>query len=240
MKRISFLSLLTALIGLLLCTSCGTNELRIVRKIVTISPQTTNPDGSTFQIEAFGEGITYTSRNEEIARVDSKGLVTGVHAGFTIIDVNSVNGTAEIKVTVAPAITLFDEPFTGFGASIQTVRDSIGSGFIITDSLCTARTAILYNSMYGSKRALCAYYFDIAGTDTTLSYSNVTLSSYYQRDAFLYYIERYWEKQTMPTTDGLISVAYDSKTSPRFAAVYETDSIIGVTSITYYRPQVVR
>ena len=233
-----FRSLLTVftIATLIMLSSCGTNELRIVRKIFTINPQMTNPDGCSFQIEAFGEGITYTSRDENIATVNSKGVVTGQHCGFVIIDVNSVNGSAEIKVTVAPTHTFFNEPFTMFGAPIQMVRDSIGSGFIMTDSLCTEKTAILYNTSYGNRRGVCAYYFNIEGTDTTLSYANVTLNSAYHHDVYLYFRERYWEKEFVPTPNGVMAIAYDSNSEPRFMPVFETDSIVGVTSISYYRP----
>ena len=76
--------------------STGTISVgRTLQLTATVSPD-----------DASDKTITWTSSNNEVAKVDSKGLVTGVATGTATITATSVNGkTATCEITVVVGVT---------------------------------------------------------------------------------------------------------------------------------------
>ncbi len=84
------------------------NSTRIVSLVSLNKYRETINAGTTLQLtatisqgNAYGKGVTWSSNNESIATVSSKGLVKGVKSGTTYINATAVNGKkATCKVTV--------------------------------------------------------------------------------------------------------------------------------------------
>jgi uncharacterized protein YjdB len=83
-----------------------------------------------------GRSINYGSSNTAIATVDSKGLVTGVKAGSTTIDVNAEGRKASVAVTVSGSAS------TTLTPPVATVSVALGSSSLAADK-STKATAVL-------------------------------------------------------------------------------------------------
>ena len=116
--------LLIAVVGVVLF-ACDGNKITLLETETTLNLQ------DTYQIEWEGtyENMTFTSDNEEVAVVDSNGLVTAVEVGVAKITVTSDKTSAVFTVTVeellgdkVPFIVLENDTIDMFPGSLYTAK----------------------------------------------------------------------------------------------------------------------
>lgn len=123
--------------------------------------------GSTLQLTANKEGVTWASSNQEIATVSATGLVTAIKAGDVTITASKqgfANGTIAIKVTrPAPTATLHWEDADHYSAN----------GWWASSSMGTERGpgATPIYSKESASDGTCVAYFD-TGDKETLSFNS--------------------------------------------------------------------
>lgn len=119
MKKIFYL-LMSVLFScsLLLVTSCGGGD-DDEDEVVTFNDVTIKSD-ETYSI-TNGKGVTWTSSNDLVAKVDEEGVVTAVCAGTAKL--TSTKGS--FTVTVKPSYTLYSEPYLKWGASANSVKSAM-------------------------------------------------------------------------------------------------------------------
>lgn len=144
----------------------------------------------TNQLEITGattEVFTYTSKNDLIASVDEKGMITGERVGETSINVSCNGYIDSCIVSIMPKYRTFEEPITSFGISKSEVKAKE------TRKLYTeGEDIIIYEGSILEEYV--SYFFD----DGKLTVSAVILDSKYSSVLGGYLAERYLMASVSP------------------------------------------
>lgn len=145
---------------------------------VTSPKQVTLTSDKTSQIQCNDPNATFSSENEYVATVSSKGEIKGKRIGETIID---INGKPIIKVTVSPVYTQYKEPILLFNATKAEVKSKMG-----TQVSSETETSLVYAPTSG--RVLTYIY---SFTNGKVSAIGMGISTSYIETLTSFLLERY-------------------------------------------------
>ena len=137
-------------------SSCSKDDDQEIDTKVTVTPTKVSMYyEETFQLS--GTNVTkWESKDDFVAKVDSKGLVTGSHVGSTQIIASNSRNSSSIEVTIIPKYDLYDTPILEWGASMATIQ----SKETHTKKNTSSTSAMLvYDYSKNSNSCLLAYYF---------------------------------------------------------------------------------
>ncbi len=101
------------------CSKEPKYELKIPKKTIELHFQETTGINATSN---SGNEITYTTKNELIATVDSNGIIEGGVVGDTEIIVSDKVNTEKVKVKIVPKYNTFEEPLLNFNSTRSEVK----------------------------------------------------------------------------------------------------------------------
>ena len=160
--------------------SCGDDDDSDSTLVVTPSSVSMHFE-DTKQLKADG-ATKWTTSDEFVAKVDSKGLVTGNHVGKAQIIASNGSSSGKCEIEITPEYSLYDDPYINWEASMSMVKSSVKKE--LTDS---DEESLTYKYYIGNDICLMAYIFE----DNKLK-SILTLFSYtYYLRAGYYLIERF-------------------------------------------------
>ena len=178
MKKIFTILLIMPLIWA--CSSSdsdNSNEISLKDKEITLNAS------DTYQIEAGLSGLSYSTDNDDVAMVNSKGLVTAMFVGETDIIIKQGSKIARLKVVVEPKHHLYETPSLKFGT---TSRDNIIKEFG-KPSIDNGESISYVIS--GKPISNIMYLFD---DDMKLRSSSVIVKSAYAKNLIPFLTERYF------------------------------------------------
>ena len=160
--------------------SCGDDDDSDSTLVVTPGSVSMHYE-DTKQLKADG-ATTWTTSNDFVAKVDSKGLVTGNHVGKAQIIASNGSSSGKCDVEITPEYSLYDDPYLDWGASMSTVKSSVKKELQGSDE-----KSLTYKYYIGSNVCLVGYYFDNNKLKSILTMFSYT---YYARAAY-YLLERF-------------------------------------------------
>lgn len=101
--------------------SCSKDNESLGTK-VTISPTNVSMYNDEVKQLTSNNGTNWSSKNDFIADVDNKGLVTAAHVGSTQIVASNGESSAVCEVTVKPKYDLYDTPILEWGISKSALQ----------------------------------------------------------------------------------------------------------------------
>lgn len=141
----------------------------------------------TYQIKANSDNsISYKSENEFHAKVSSSGLITAGRVGETSIIVSDGSETKNIKVTITPVNTLYEEPYTDWTLTKSQILAKLGTAY------SSPTDGLIYQTS-NAKAPFCGYTFDANGNITS---SSVLINTAYTSEASIFLKERYFPVST--------------------------------------------
>ena len=135
----------------------------------------------TKQLKADG-ATKWTSSNDFVAKVDSKGLVTGNHVGQAQITASNGSTTGVCEIEITPEYSLYDDPYLNWGASMSTVKSAVNKELV-----SNSENSIIYKYYIGSDVCAVDYVFENDKLKSILCMFSYT---YYVRAGY-YLIERF-------------------------------------------------
>lgn len=183
MKKVSLFGLVLMCVMGAVLVSCGNDKSDDSSTSLSVSPSSVSLyyEG-TQQLSASG-ATSWTSENEFVAKVDSKGLVTANHVGNTNILVSNGNAMGKCAVNVKAKYNCYDTPLLNWGASTS----AISAAETHTKSSSTSSDYLVYEYTNGTTIALVQYIFK----SSALSGINVIMPSSDYASVGLYLLERY-------------------------------------------------
>ena len=183
MKKVSsFGIILMCLMGAVL-SSCGDDESDDSPKTISIIPSSVNLYyEETQQLSASG-ATSWSSENDFVAEVDSKGLVTANHVGSTNILASNGNVKGKCTVTVKPKYNCYDTPLLNWGAS----KNAISAAETHTKGSSSSSNHLYYQYTNGTTVAVVQYVFE----NNALKGINVIAPSSDYASIGLHLLERY-------------------------------------------------
>ena len=137
---------------------------KTVSTIWTIAPE-----------KAYLPGMTYTSSNEEVAKVDATGIITGITAGTATITATPAASTGLAPATVTVTVHAAGAAVTGVTIKQTDVKVSVGSTTQLTAEVQPANAAIKGVSWISSNPAVAAI-DPITGVVTGVSAGTATIT----------------------------------------------------------------
>jgi uncharacterized repeat protein (TIGR02543 family) len=121
-----------------------------------------------------GSKITYGSSNPKVAKVDAKGIITGVKAGKAVVTITAANGkSVKVNVTVVKkAVKL--KKFTLSGIKKGALSLKAGKTKVLQIKLTPAKATNLKTSFASSKKGVAAV--DAAGRITAVKKGKATIT----------------------------------------------------------------
>ena len=146
--------------------------------------------GSTKTLSS-GKDLKWTSENKYIATI-SDGEIEAKRVG----EVTMASDKGTFKVTVTPQYTYFTEPYTQFGASMQSVKKAMKGYTLVAEN----STTLLY------KGDGYASYIMYSFEDSKLAYSYIITKDTYSTEVANWTAERYIYVATTSEYIGMMSV----------------------------------
>lgn len=178
MKKASFCGIILMCVMGAVLASCGDDKSDDSPTTLSVNPSSVNLyyEG-TQQLSASG-ATSWSSENEFVAKVDSKGLVTANHVGSTNILVSNGNSMGKCAVTVIPKYNCYDTPLLNWGAS----KSAISAAETHTKGSSSSSDYLYYEYTNGTSVALVQYIFKnnaLNGINVIASKSDYTPIGYF-------------------------------------------------------------
>lgn len=181
MKKVSFIgSLLLMVMTSYVLTACGSDGDE--HGGLSISPSSVSMHyEDTKQLNADG-ATSWTTSDEFVATVDTKGLVTGGHVGKAQIIASNGSASGLCDVEITPEYFLYDDPVLDWGISMSSVKSSVDKELVSSDT-----NSLIYKYTISGDPCLINYGFENNKLKSVLCLFSYT---YYLRSAY-YLVERY-------------------------------------------------
>jgi len=209
----------------LLLAACGSDDS------LTVTPENVEVKcGETTTLTASNKNVIWTSLDADIATVDSKGVVKGMHVGETRIeaeDKDGNNGSSVVKVIAAN--NNFKEPLLAWNSKKSAIETAMTSWDNMTLDSSSDDEALVYTANGGFP--MYAYGFDNNGG---LLSSILAVSEDMDTDLDLegWLDERYWYQ--VKTEDDEY-IYYDAKTEAdaTMMIIYCFDADLNAVTVTW-------
>ncbi len=142
---------------------------------VNATAQITVGANPTHMSSTAAEGVTYTSSSNDIATVDTNGLVTGVSAGDVTITVSSHEQTATVTIKVSATVESYVVNYSvnGEHGSIVSVKD--GDNDVASGSSVANETTITVTVSADEDYRLASYTIDGTANTSVAGQTSFTL-----------------------------------------------------------------
>ena len=160
--------------------SCGNDDEEDSAIVVTPASVSMHYE-DTKQLKADG-ATNWSTSNDFVATVDSKGLVTGGHVGKAEIIASNGSSSGVCEIEITPEYSLYDDPYLNWGASLSTVKNAINKELVSSDE-----KSLIYKYYIGNDVCAVDYVFENNKLQSVLFLFSYT---YYLRAGY-YLLERF-------------------------------------------------
>jgi len=155
MKEINKAMIVMTLLGLFIGSCSSSNDdSKDISKVV-ISPQNISLFCSETTSLVAPEATKWESENDFVAKVNSNGVVTGMHIGETQIKASNGISSDICNVRVNPKYSLYDTPIFDWNESSKTIKEKETHKLVSEDN-----QFLIYNYDFGGANCAVSYVFE--------------------------------------------------------------------------------
>jgi hypothetical protein len=154
MKRINKTKIMMLLFSLFIVACSSNNDDNTNTSKVVINPHSMSMFCNDTKTLVAPEATKWEAENDFVAKVNSKGDVTGMHVGETQIKASNGFSSDICNVRVIPKYTLCDTPIFEWNESLKTIKGKDTHKLVSEND-----QLLLYNYDFGSTNCAVSYVF---------------------------------------------------------------------------------